>query len=126
MRRLVTRSVARLKRVELDELKACTARNAGQMMSTVDDMYNRKAGKAIILRDDDGTVAAWALVYRYAEKDDQWNDQWSAQFYTKTPYRRKGLGSKIAGSVKRQFGNVRVFPWDARSESFFEHVEMGT
>lgn len=117
MKRLASRLVKNLDEATLGELKKCCYRD-GTMSHEIGRLYvmDDRDAKAIIQRDDDGTLLGWALLFnnRYAELPE-------AHFYVPPKNRRHGIGRKLAESVRRKAPSCIVHPWNHTSERFFEN-----
>ena len=116
MKRTVIRAVHRLSENEMVELSRCTYRGRGTMQWQLNTLWNRKdkTARATIVREDDGTLVGWALTW---ERD---GEHW-ANFFVPPPFRRRGIGRKLADSVIRRYEVVNVSAWNRTSERFFEN-----
>ena len=87
-------------------------------------VYYRRNGEAFVhyIMDIEGRLAAWALSFETEGFITGY--RWHTHFYTRSAYRRRGLGTKLAREAKRFISrrfNVapRVYPHDDRSHGFF-------
>lgn len=101
-----------------EEYRKCYAlnlRSKGMMQEVLSKERFRDSGKyayAFMIFDGDRLVS-WAI--RFTERD----NFWSVYLYTKTTYRRRGLGSLLLKEARRGLKVVAVHPWDERSASFY-------
>lgn len=101
-----------------DEYRMCYSlnlRSKGMMQEVLSKERFRDNGKyahAFMIFHGDRLVS-WAI--RFTERD----HFWSVYVYTKTTYRRRGLGSLLLKEARRGLRVVAVHPWDERSASFY-------
>ena len=71
---------------------------------------------------DQSKLISWALVF-HSEVDDDVDEGWSAYFYTRDTYRRKGFGTMLYNRMLKDFPNVvRFYPYDIQSTGFFDSL----
>jgi GNAT superfamily N-acetyltransferase len=124
-----TKTVTRIKLV--GELTAAEYRACSQLNRRHLGLMRRKLvlmrssfpddSQVVLIEDGASKLLAWALVF-----PDRRSDSPGVYFYVRRDYRRYGLGRKLLQAVCRQVEKPRVYPWDARSQGFFNAAKPGT
>lgn len=67
--------------------------------------------------DREGSLVGWALTFT-----SNYGNYFDAYFYVRKNQRRNGVGKRLVSHVSRKFGQVRVYPHDYVSDTFFDYV----
>lgn len=104
----------------------CSSRNCTEAMQPVElaGLRESKYSLAYMLRNEH-KILAWALVYDYPKGHSVWHSKpgVNAYYYTRKTERRKGYGEMLYATVNDDFPNQHVFPWDDKSEVFFDKMK---
>lgn len=111
-----TKQVQDLSPSEKAECAALTLSGTGGYGLMQGKLLSDKGTKwATMLRDTDGNLIGWALVFREYSRN-------AAYFFVDKAWRKQGVGTHLYRSVRRKFGIVKVYPWDNTSRAFFSKV----
>lgn len=119
--KVTIKPVYKLTGKEFNEHRRLSFRSNGDLFYKVDEFRYDIRAKVISLRDQDGRLLAWGLIYPSyytSGKDCEFN----LQLYTRASERRKGYGTRILNKAKRSAEGSKfiVFPHDGASEDFFD------
>jgi len=114
-KRLAAKPLKQLTETELEECRRLTLGEHAGMQSTMKWLFHEpsECAEALMIWGVDGKLVGWALFYQKEGKP-------ASQYYVDEPYRRNGVGTKLAQAVMRRSKNSAVFPWDPASHRFFE------
>jgi hypothetical protein len=113
--KLIVRDVKELQSSEYQACYGLNLRDKGLMRDRLVECRHTRQGYVVMLFEND-VLLSWALVWAY----DLAKDQWGAYFYTRESQRRKGYGSKVAGTVKENWTNITSWPSDDIGYKFFD------
>jgi len=149
--RLHTKQIRNFSEAELAECSALTARHRGVMERELHCEYNRthnvwpatvrepaergggqrKPARAVMLRDEQGQLVAWALLdYEYGYRENECRGEPMqlypvrafAYFYVYKDCRRQGLGSRLYRRLQRLEPEVYCCPSNRGNRIFFRRL----
>lgn len=122
--KLYSKSIARLSDSEYKECRRLTLSGlggSGSMQPQLTKLYVAvcRDSRAIMIRDDEGKLIAWCLLFPSPGVENRMN----AYFMVHPDHRREGLGHRLFKHVLRFEKNPILSKWDRASEGFFGEME---
>lgn len=68
---------------------------------------------------DNDKLIAWGISYKWRSRADN-----EIMLFVHWDHRRKGIGTNLIEELKNVSSKVRCFPWDDRSRSFFNAIQL--
>jgi hypothetical protein len=128
VKRIIAKPISKLTKIEYSACRKANYGATGYMYNDLATARERGEGTAIMIwdgpRDSTKNLLGWALVHptRYDSSASRYVRRVApntAQYWVKSKYRRKGLATRLADRVEKDFGKVYVYPHSKQSGGLF-------